>query len=70
MQVPIEVDGITVTPGDLIFCDPAEGAVRIPKDLVEKVLEFLPKHAEQEENVKKMIEGGHSVQEAFDKCRL
>ena len=68
-QVPIEIDGVTIEPGDLIFCDPAEGAVRIPKDFVDKVADFLPKHSEQEDNVKEMIAKGHSVQEAFEKCR-
>lgn len=70
VQVPVDIGGVEVSPGDMLFLDPAEGAVRIPKDLIEQVLEFLPGHSKQEDAVKGMIAEGKSVQEAFAKGRL
>jgi len=69
VQVPLDICGVVVNPGDYIFCDPDEGAVRIPKGMIDEVLNFLQKHEISEQNVKKMIREGHSVQKAFEKCR-
>jgi regulator of RNase E activity RraA len=46
--------------------DPAErGAVCIPRKLVDRVLEMLPKLVAADERVMKEVEQGMTVQEAF-----
>lgn len=52
-----------------MFCDPAEGVVAIPQDLVDSVLEILPRLVEADDRVKKDVKNGVSVQEAFAKHR-
>ncbi|KAJ5899653.1 hypothetical protein N7495_004397 [Penicillium taxi] len=68
-NVPINVGGVTVSPGDIIFCDPVEGVVAIPRDLLGPVLELMPKLASIEAKVKEALEQGMSVTEAFKKFR-
>ncbi|KAK2049820.1 DlpA domain-containing protein [Colletotrichum somersetense] len=65
VQVPIDVDGTVVSPGDLIFADPANGVVSIPKDLVGQVLELLPKLTAADDKVKEDVLKGVSVYDAF-----
>lgn len=52
-----------------MFCDPAEGVVAIPQDLVDSVLEVLPHLVEADDRVKEDLKNGVSVQEAFAKHR-
>ncbi|KAL4751389.1 hypothetical protein BDW72DRAFT_203098 [Aspergillus terricola var. indicus] len=68
-NVRIDVGGVTVEPGDIVFCDPLEGVVVIPKDLLDKVLEVMPGIVEADDKVKEAVEGGMSVFEAFKKFR-
>ncbi|MCJ1313385.1 hypothetical protein MMC25_007063 [Agyrium rufum] len=69
IQVPIQVGDVEVRPGDIIFCDPVDGTVVIPQQLLPKVLEILPKLKEDDDNVKRAISEGMSVKEAFDRFR-
>ena len=69
IQVPIQVGGVEVKPGDIVFCDPVEGAVVIPQELIEDVVRFLPEHLKSEETIKSAVKGGMSVSEAFRKFR-
>ncbi|KAH7312300.1 DlpA domain-containing protein [Stachybotrys elegans] len=64
-QVPIDVDGVMVTPGDIAFCDPANGVVIIPRDKLAKVLELLPKLTAADDKVKASVLAGMTVNEAF-----
>lgn len=56
--------------GDIIFCDYEEGGVvAIPRDLLDRVLELMPKLVGMDDKVKDAVEGGMSVFEAFGKFR-
>ncbi|KAJ5633730.1 hypothetical protein N7528_001572 [Penicillium herquei] len=76
-NVPISISGITVSPvsnhwhakGDIIFCDPMEGVVAIPRDLLEAVLETMPKLISMDEQAREAVAQGMSVTEAFQKFR-
>ena len=68
-QVPLDVDGTVVNPGDLVFCDPVNGAVVIPRGMIAQVLEMMPRFIEADDRVKEAVAGGMSVHEAFHQHR-
>jgi hypothetical protein len=55
--------------GDIIFCDPLEGVVVIPRFLLEDCLQLMPKLVEADDLVKKDVDRGMTVSEAFKKHR-
>lgn len=63
--MPLEIDGTLVTPGDLVFSDPANGVVVIPKDKVDQVLELLPRLTAADDRVKEDVLRGVNVYDAF-----
>ncbi|KND88191.1 4-hydroxy-4-methyl-2-oxoglutarate aldolase [Tolypocladium ophioglossoides CBS 100239] len=65
MQVPIEINGTIVNPGDVAFHDATNGVVIIPQDKVDQVLELLPRLTAADEKVKEDVLRGMSVHEAF-----
>ncbi|POR38483.1 4-hydroxy-4-methyl-2-oxoglutarate aldolase [Tolypocladium paradoxum] len=65
LQVPIEINGTIVNPGDVAFHDPTNGVVVIPQDKVDQVLELLPRLTAADERVKQDVLKGMSVHEAF-----
>lgn len=69
IQVPLEIDGVTVEPGDLAFCDAVNGVVVIPHNKVMQVLELLPKLVSADDKAKEDVAKGASVFEAFKKHR-
>ncbi|THC92480.1 hypothetical protein EYZ11_008044 [Aspergillus tanneri] len=68
-NVPVNLGGVTVSPGDIIFCDPLEGIVSIPRDLLHSVLELMPKLGAMDDKVKEAVAQGSSVFHAFQKFR-
>ncbi|EED24376.1 DlpA domain protein [Talaromyces stipitatus ATCC 10500] len=68
-NVPVDINGVTVDTGDIVFCDPLEGVVVIPKDLLDDVLDLCPKLIAQDNKVKADVEKGMSVYEAMQKHR-
>ncbi|KAI5467761.1 ribonuclease E inhibitor RraA/Dimethylmenaquinone methyltransferase [Mariannaea sp. PMI_226] len=68
-QVPLDIDGTIVSPGDLALIDPINGVVVIPKDKVSAVLELLPKITAADEKVKEDVLKGATVFEAFKRHR-
>ncbi len=60
----IEVGGVTVEPGDLIFAD-LDGVLVIPKAVEQEVIEKALEKARGEKVVRKAIESGMSATEAF-----
>ncbi len=60
----IEIEGVWIKPGDLIFGD-MDGVVIIPKQLEEEVIGKALKKAKSEKLVRKKIENGMSSTEAF-----
>ena len=65
-RVGIEIDGVKIYPGDLIFGD-IDGVVVIPKEVEAEVLERSFQKASAENVVRKEIEAGMSSTDAFKK---
>ncbi|KAB8239378.1 hypothetical protein ETB97_006941 [Aspergillus alliaceus] len=68
-NVPISLGGVTVAPGDIIFCDPLEGVVAIPRELLDQVLELMPELVAMDDKVKEAVMQGSNVFDAFKKFR-
>ncbi|KAI9806783.1 MAG: hypothetical protein M1825_006241 [Sarcosagium campestre] len=68
-QVPIVIGGTKVKPDDIVFADPANGVVVIPRELVVEVVKVLPKLVEADERVKQDVKAGGRLKEAFSKHR-
>ena len=69
LQVPIRVGGIEIKPGDIVVCDPTNGVVVIPQELLDEVLRIMPSLEQNDTKVKEAVENGLSVTEAFAKFR-
>ena len=65
-RVAIEIDGVLVRPGDLVFGD-MEGVVIIPKECEEEVLTRAYEKAHGEKLVAKALQAGMSAKESFEK---
>jgi len=65
-RCPIEIGGVWIEPGDLIFAD-LDGILVIPHALVEQVIPRALEKARGEKVVRKAIEGGLSATAAFQK---
>ena len=69
VQVEVEVSGVRIKPGDIIFADSSEGIVSIPEPMLTDVLSWLEKRGDSEEKIKDAVRSGMSVREAFEKYR-
>ena len=65
-RVPIEIDGIRIQPGDIIFGD-RDGVIVVPQEVEEKVFTLAIEKARGEKLVKQALENGMSTVEAFEK---
>ncbi|WP_314584919.1 RraA family protein [Paenibacillus terrigena] len=65
-RCPIEVEGVWINPGDLIFAD-LDGVLVIPQELEVEVIERALEKAKGEKLVRKEIEAGLSSTAAFQK---
>ncbi|RCI09988.1 hypothetical protein L249_8498 [Ophiocordyceps polyrhachis-furcata BCC 54312] len=65
LQVPIDINGVTVKPGDVAFHDPDNGFVVIPRDKLPQVLNLMPKLVAADDKVKEDVGRGSSVHDAF-----
>ena len=65
-RVPIEINGIRIDPGALIFGD-HEGVLVIPKEAEEEAVSRALEKARGEKTVGKAIAGGMSAKDAFEK---
>ncbi|WP_273319658.1 RraA family protein [Vallitalea guaymasensis] len=65
-RVPIEIEGVRVNPGDIIFGD-MDGVVVIPKEVEEEVIKLAYKKATEEKMVSNAIKAGMGAKESFDK---
>jgi regulator of RNase E activity RraA len=63
-RVPIEVGGVSVTPGDLVFAD-LDGVLVIPQQVEEEVFDRATEKARAEDLVRAAIENGMSSTDAF-----
>ena len=64
-RVAIEIEGVRIAPGDLIFGD-REGVLVIPADVEAEAVEAALEKASTENRVATAIRGGMGAQEAFD----
>ncbi|KAE8451519.1 hypothetical protein EG329_003592 [Mollisiaceae sp. DMI_Dod_QoI] len=69
IQVPLNINGTVINPGDVVFSDAMNGVVVIPQDQLTSVLELLPRLVEADDRVKDDVIRGVTVQEAFKKHR-
>ena len=65
-RVRIEIGGVTVEPGDLVFGD-VDGVLIIPRSLETEVLRAAFEKAKAEKTVRREIEDGAFVRATFDK---
>lgn len=65
-RIPIEIDGIRIHPGDIIFGD-RDGVIVIPQEVEDKVFTLAIEKARGEKLVKQALENGMSTVEAFAK---
>jgi len=68
-RCPIEIEGVWVNPGDLIFGD-LDGVVVVPEKLIAEVIEKALAKARMENVVRQAIEAGMSSTAAFQKYRV
>ncbi len=62
----IEIEGVSIAPGDLIFGD-MEGVLVTPQTAIEEVFSLAVEKARGEKLVRKAIEEGMSASDAFEK---
>ncbi|MGA2419562.1 MAG: RraA family protein [Candidatus Acidiferrum sp.] len=65
-RVPVEIGGVRVRPGDILFGD-IDGALIVPREAEEDVFVRALEKARGEKLVRKAIEEGSSAVEAFEK---
>ena len=65
-RVPIKIDNVAISPGDIIFGD-IDGVCIIPQEIDKKVVELALEKVKGENLVRKSIEAGMSSVEAFNK---
>ncbi len=62
----IEIGAVTIRDGDYIFGD-IDGVLVIPKEIAKEVVDEALEKASKEKGLRKAVEGGMSVTEAFEK---
>lgn len=65
-RVPIEIEGVRINPGDIIFGD-IDGVVVIPREVETQVIQGAYEKATGEKMVAEAIKGGMGAKESFDK---
>jgi regulator of RNase E activity RraA len=70
VDIPVQVGGVTVRPGDFAVLDEAEkGIVVIPKEKLAEVAELLPGLKEADDAVLRDVRDGVDLKEAFQRHR-
>ncbi|KZS39207.1 dimethylmenaquinone methyltransferase [Aquimarina aggregata] len=65
-NIPIEINGIKINPGDIIYGD-RDGVLIVPKEIEKEAFEGAIEKSRGEQLVKKALENGMSTVDAFDK---
>ena len=65
-RVPLDLEGVRIEPGDILFGD-VDGVCVVPKAAEEEVFHNALEKARGEQEVRKAIEGGMSAKAAFEK---
>ena len=63
-RTPVEIDGVLVRPGDVVFGD-MDGVVVVPAEAVEAVFQAALEKVRGEHLVREAIENGMSASDAF-----
>jgi regulator of RNase E activity RraA len=66
LDVPVEIDGVVFSPGDLVFAD-SDAVVVVPKRVEQDVLRLALEKVHGENKVRDAIRGGMSAVGAFEK---
>jgi len=66
IDVPVEIDGVRFSPGDLVIAD-VDGVVVVPQAVEERVVQAAWEKVHAENEVRDAIKGGMSASEAFRK---
>lgn len=64
-RIPIEIEGVRIQPGDILFGD-EDGVLVVPKASEREVFHRAIEKARKEKTVRKAIEGGMTARQAFD----
>ena len=67
--VPVVIDGVVISPGDLICADD-DGVVVVPADIVEEVTVRAHAKAEDEGSFRQAVRGGMLPSEAYDRFKV
>lgn len=65
-RVPIEIEGVRIRPGDIVFGD-LDGVVIIPAEIEQAVIQQAYEKATGEKMVAEAIRGGMGAKESFDR---
>ena len=65
-QVPIEIGGVRIAPGDWVVGD-EDGVVVVPQDVASEVLEEAERKAATENEIRAAVRAGTSPLEAFER---
>ena len=65
-RVPIEIEGVRINTGDMVYGD-RDGVLIVPKEAVDEAFSGAIEKARGEQLVKKALENGMSTVDAFDK---
>lgn len=65
-KVPIEIEGVKINPGDIVFGD-CDGVLIVPKEVEKEAFSGAIEKARGEQLVKKALEAGMSTVDAFEK---
>jgi regulator of RNase E activity RraA len=65
-RVPIEIDGVRIHPGDIIFGD-RDGVIVVPREVEKETFEKAIEKSRGEKLVKRALQDGMSTVEAFEK---
>lgn len=65
-NIPIEIHGIRINPGDIIFGD-RDGVLVVPKEMEKEAFEGAIEKSRGEQLVKKALENGMSTVDAYEK---
>jgi 4-hydroxy-4-methyl-2-oxoglutarate aldolase len=66
IDIPVEIDGVIFSPGDLIICD-EDGVVVIPREVENEVIKAAFKKVAAENAIRDEIKKGMKATEAFKK---
>jgi 4-hydroxy-4-methyl-2-oxoglutarate aldolase len=66
MDIPVEIDGVVFSPGDLVFCD-EDGVVVVPRDIEETVMQKAFRKVGAETVTRNEIKNGMKATEAYKK---